>query len=338
MVQRNPDAQGRPDNTFTNPVGSVSDSSSYRSSPDQKTTWTDPDRRHTGQYSDVNPYFDQMRLARNKQDQDALYELAIQWEADYTNRQMQLAENKAILDEQRLYDHPLAQVARQRAAGINPDLEGSGSGTSSGSSAQLTNPGMADQTGQTKFSNQYDNAHLVFEGINTAASLVGALSGGVSNIMNAVSNMKILPSQIELNEANAVLSGAKAREIMHLLPGKKEGQLIANEGANLQNIAHGISNATNTLSFLAEISNLIDPSADDETLMPYLNSLGVPEQNQPYFRDIIKQMHANPQMREKYAKAELAAKWSEAENALYTDETVAEMTDLGYKIQYEQQY
>lgn len=330
-MPRNYDAQGRPvENTLTNPIGSVSDSTTYREGSNSGTTWTDSKGRHTGQYSKNNPYFDQMRLAQDKQDIDALYELAIQWEADYANRQMQLEENRAILEEQRQYDSPVEQIARQRAAGINPDLEGSSGGSSSsGSSAQLANPGMADQTGQTKFSNQYDNAHLVFEGINTASNLVGALAGGVSGIMNAVSNMKILPSQILLNEANAGLSSAKANEITELLAGKKEG-------VRLSNIAQGIQNSTATLQQLALFADLIDPNTPD--MAPHLTALGIPEAQIPAYTDMIKQMHANPKMREQYAKAEVGAKWSEAENALYTDAVVAEMTDLGYKIQYEQQY
>lgn len=288
--------------------------------------------RHTGNFSSSNPYLAQLQVATKNQDKDALYELAVQWEADYANRQMQLEENRAILEEQREYDSPLNQVRRQRQAGINPDIAGSGGSggsTASGSSAQLTNPGMADQTGQTKFSNAYDNTSLVFEGINTAANLAGTLAGGVSGIMNAVSNMKVLPSQIALNEANAGLSGAKANEINELLAGNKKR-------IDLSNVAQGIQNSTATLQQLAEFSNLISPDTAD--FSPILRSLGVSDENIAPYSDIIKQMHANPQMRDKYAKAELSARWSEAENAQYTDGIVAEMTDMNYKITYEQQH
>lgn len=345
MAKRNDNTQSRPSSgdMFVNPIGSTGQSTYRGETQEDPTTrytvyGTGGTARHNGYFSSNNPYFSQLQIANNNQDKDALYELAIQWEADYANRQIQLDENKKILDEQREYDSPLAQVQRAREAGINPDLEGSGSLGSSGSQAQLANPGMADQTGQSKFSNKYDNTALVFEGINTAAGTISALSSSVGTIMNAVSNLKTMPSQIALNEANAGLSDAKANEINELLDSKKEGQLISNEAGNLQNIGAGIKNATDTLSFLAEVSNLIDPSADDDTLMPYLNSLGVPEANQLPFRDIIRQMHANPQMRDKYAKAELSARWSETENAQYTDGIVAEMTEMDYKITYEQKH
>lgn len=268
-----------------------------------------------------------MRLARNKQDTDALYELAIQWEADYANRQMQLEENRAILEEQRRYDSPVEQVARQRAAGINPDIAaGSGSGTSAGSSAQLTNPGMADQTGQTKFSNLYDNASLVFEGINTAGNFLGTMATSVSGIMNAVSTMKMLPSQIAANEAHADLQGAQANEIRELLAGKKTG-------VSLQNVAQGIQNSSAILQQLAQFADLIAPDTPD--MAPHLTALGVPEAQIPAYSDLIKQMHANPKMREQYAKASTAAKFSEAENDMFTQDLVSGMVDLQYKMEYE---
>lgn len=326
-MPRNYDAQGRPENTLTNPVGSVSNTSTYREGSNSRTTWTDANRRHTGQYSDNNPYFDQMRLSQNKQDTDALYERAIEWEADYANRQMQLEENRAILEEQRQYDSPVEQVARQRAAGINPDLEGSSGGsTSAGSSAQLTNPGLADQTGQNKFSNLYDNAHMVFEGINTAGNFLGTMATSVSGIMNAVSTMKMLPSQIAANEAHADLQGAQANEIRELLAGKKKGQ-------TLSNIAQGIQNSSAIMSQLASFADLIAPDTPD--MAPHLTALGVPEAQIPAYTDFIKQMHANPKMRAQYAKASTAAKFSEAQNDMYTQDLVSGMVELQYKMEYE---
>lgn len=320
MANRNYGAQD-PRNSFTNPVGS---SSSF-----YEVKGTGGSTRHAGYFSPNNPYYAQLQVADNNQDMDALYELAVQWEADYANRQMQLDENREILEEQRLYDSPAEQIRRAREAGINPDISGSsGSGSGSGSSAQLANPGMADQSGQSKFSNKYDNTALVFEGLNSASNMAGTLMSGVSGIMNAVSNMKILPSEIALNEAQAGLQDAQANEVRSLLGGKVEGQ-------QLSNAFQGIQNSTAILQQLAQFSDLIAPDTEDMT--PYLTALGVPEANIPAYSGLIKQMHANPQMRDKYAKAEVSAKFSEAENAEYTQETVANMVELDRKIKYEKQ-
>ena len=335
MAHRNPDAQGRPDNLpdnpFTNPIGSVG-SSSYRDTVlsdagRNYTVYGDGGKaRHQGNFRSDNPYFEQLMLANNNQDKDALYELAIQWEADYANLNEQREYNKAVLEEQREYDSPVNQIARARAAGINPDLEGSSGGTSSGSSAQMQIPAMADQTGQTKFSNLYDNAHLVFEGINTAGNFLGTMATSVSGIMNAVSTMKMLPSQIAANEAHADLQGAQANEIRELLSGKKKS-------LDLSNAAQGIQNSTAILQQLASFADLISPDTPD--MAPHLASLGVPEAQIPAYTDFIKQMHANPKMRAQYAKASTAAKFSEAENDLYSQSLVSGMVELQYKMEYE---
>lgn len=338
MAGRNPDAskpnRGTTLDPFLNPVGSVQDSTSYRDTPPATdrnyTVYGEGGKaRHQGNFNNSNPYFEQLMLANNNQDKDALYELAIQWEADYANLQEQREYNRGVLEEQRTYDSPVNQIARARAAGINPDLEGSGGSTSSGSGAQMQLPAMADQTGQTKFSNQYDNTSLVFEGINTAANFAGTLTTGVSSIMNAVSQMKMVPSQIALNEANAGLDNAKANEINQLLSGRKKS-------LDLANVAQGISNSTATLQQLAAFSELIAPDTAD--MAPHLRALGVEEAQIAPYTDLIKQMHANPQMRDKYAKAELSARWSEEQNAQYTNAVVAEMTELQKSIDYEQKH
>lgn len=306
---------------FTNPVGSVHWHELYGNHGKH---------RHTAALHDGNPYKSQLLSATNNQDMDALYERAIEWEADYTNRQLQLQENKAILEEQREYDSPLAQAQRMREAGINPDLEGASISSGSGSgSAQLANPGMADQQGQTSFSNAYDNTRLAFEGINTAANVLGTMTGGVTSIMQAVSTFKTLPSQLRLNEAAAGLQDAQATQIRELLGGQKEA-------ISLSNAAQGIQNSSAILQQLATFASLISP--DTEDFAPHLTALGVPQESIPAYTSMIKQMHANPQMRQQYAAAEVGAKWSEAENAKYTEEIVAGMTDLAYNIQYEQQY
>lgn len=322
-------------NDFKNPVGSVSLDDYQGISSTQDNLPQDDSGvyqvigrggsvRHQGVFSSANPYLEQLKSANKNQDKDALYELAVQWEADYANRQQQLAENRAILEEQREYDNPVNQVARQRAAGINPDIAGSSSSgsTSSGSSAQLTNPGLADQNGQTKFSNKYDNTSQVFDGINTAANFISSLTGSVSGIMNSVSSLKMLPSQISLNEAQAGLQGAQANEIKELLSGKKKS-------LDLTNASQSIQNSSAILEQLASFADLISP--DTEDFSSILSSLGVSSENISPYTDIIKQMHANPVMREKYAKASTAAKFSEAENDIYTNEIVSGMVEVSQR-------
>lgn len=320
-------------NNFTNPYGAVLEyARDQRDLEDNGITQVIGKHgkvRHSGKFSSNNPYLAQLQVATENQDKDALYELAVQWEADYANRQMQLEENRAILEEQREYDSPLAQVQRQREAGINPDLaSGGSSGASSGSQAQLTNPGMADQQGQTKFSNAYDNTSLVFEGINAAANSVSSFAGAFSSIISGIDLIKTLPSRTRLNESQAGLMDAQATEVNALLNGKKKS-------LDLSNVAKGIQNSTATLQQLAQFAELISPDTAD--FAPHLQALGVEEANIAPYTDIIKQMHNNPEMRAKYATNTLAAKWSEAENAQYTEELIGRFVSSELKIKAHEQ-
>lgn len=281
--------------------------------------YTDQRGRHTGYFSENNPYFGQLRITRDKQDIDALYERAIEWEADYANRQMQLEENRAILEEQREYDLPINEVARQRAAGINPDIAGSGSGSGSGSDAQLTNPGMADQQGQTKFGNYYDNANLVLSGISTAVNFVSGLSSGVSGILNAVSNFKLVPSQIALNEANAGLANAEANQINTLLDGKKQNLDLTNSGLE-------ISNAANKFSLASSLAEKISP--DTEDIPAEILKLGVSGDDATEYSDLVKLFHAHPALKAQFAADKTKQTWNEAENAEFTREMVSQIVDL----------
>lgn len=290
-------------NDLVSPVGSVTD-----------VYGTSGSLRHTGIFRDENPYLNQLNLASKNQDKDALYELAIQWEADYVNRQMQLEENRAILKEQRDYDDPLSQVARQRAAGINPDLEGSGSGaTSSGSQAQLTNPGMADQTGQTKFSNAYDNTALVFEGVNSAANVLSSFSGVFSSIGNTIAQFKLLPSQIAANTAQAGLQDAQAKEIKELLSGKKKSL--------------DLTNALQYIDTVGNLANMIKTDATDEEFAQLVSSAGFSQAEQPGVISAIKQAQTQPGFLANYKNQVLADRQAQAELEKYTSEVFSNLVE-----------
>ena len=220
-------------NDLTNPIGSVS------------VYGTGGKKRHVGNFSDSNPYLDNLNVANNNEDKDALFERAVEWEADYANLQEQRAYNREVLEEQREYDSPVNQIARQRAAGINPDIASGSNGGSSigGSSAQMNIPSMADQQGQTKFSNKYDNLNNVFNGINAASSMLSSLTSGYGNIVAGISQLKTLPSQVSLNEANAAAASAQANELTALLEGKKKS-------IDLDNISRYMGHVSNLQGLL----------------------------------------------------------------------------------------
>lgn len=255
--------------------------------------------RHRGAFGDDNPYFQQLQYANNNQDKDALYELAIQWEADRAN-----------LLEQREYEDPINQIKRQRAAGINPDIAagGSGAGTSAGSSAQI-----ADQTGQTKFSNKYDNTHLALEGINTAVNAVGTFVGAYGTIADSITKFKALPSQIASNEAGANLANAQAGEINSLLSGKKKSL--------------DLGNALQFIDTIGGLSSMIAPDADDESFNNLVASAGIPEAERAGAVSAIRSAQKNPEFLQNYKNNILADRQAQAQLEHYTSEVFSKLID-----------
>lgn len=270
--------------------------------------------RHKGVLSDGNPYVPQLAVATDKQDIDALYAGAMDYEA-----------KKAVLDEQREYDLPEKKVARDRAAGINTDLPGSSgsAGSAGGSSAQ-----MQGLTNETKYSNFYDNANLVIGGIGAAANLMSSFAGSFGTIVNAASTIATLPSQINLNKSTANLQDAQANEITTLLD---------NKDTNLKNanILQGVQTTSGLLQQLAGISDLIAPDAGRDNIISSLKGLGMSEDESVLgtYADIIGQFHASPEKRKQYAKSKLSAQYAEEELKQTTPKFIADITANGLQVQ-----
>lgn len=278
------------DNGFVNPYGSA-DYTVVRG--------TGGKVRHRGEFSEDNPYLAQLEAASNNQDKDALYELAIQWQADRAN-----------LLEQREYDDPVNQIKRQRAAGINPDIAGSNGagGTSAGSSAQI-----ADQTGQTKFSNKYDNINNTLNGVNTAVNAIGTFVGAYGTIADSITKFKSLPSQIASNEAGANLANAQAGEINSLLSGKKKSL--------------DLGNALQFIDTIGGLSSIIAPDADDESFNNLVASAGIPEAERAGAISAIKSAQQNPEFLQNYKNNILAERQAQAELEHYTSEVFSTLVE-----------
>lgn len=287
-------------NDLTNPVGSVV----YNAYGNGGSL------RHTGNFYTNNPYLDDLKVARDNQDIDALYERAVEWDADWFNLQEQRAYDKAVLDEQRDYDSPVNQIARQRAAGINPDIagSGSGSGSSSGSSAQMTPRQIADQQGQTKFSNKYDNLNNVFNGINAGANVLSSVVGAYGAIADSVMKFKSLPSQIALNNSTAKLNTTKADEISQLLSGKKTGQAL--------------DNGLKFVNLIGSLGNMIKPDASDEEFAALVEQAGIEEASRPGYISAIKQAQSQPGFLSNYKSDILSERDAEAQLQVYTQEAL----------------
>lgn len=269
--------------------------------------------RHGGNFGSSNPYAEQLAVATNNQDKDALYEKAVNWEADH-----------AALLEQRAYDSPVAQVARQRAAGINPDLQSSGGsgGISSGSSA------VQPQTqGQTKMSNAYDNTQNVLSGIDTAVNAISSFTGAYTGIVGALDTLATQHSRINLNDAQANLANTQANEANQLLEGKKKGQTLANAG-------QAIKNSTDILGHLAGVSQLLSADSNDESILGTIKGLGLSEDEATLnsYKDIVKKFHANPAMQKQFYEDSLGSRFAKKRDETFDDTFIAEV--VGFEMRF----
>lgn len=274
------DAYERYINGLDNPIGSVMEFDESVGRGRNKYS-SDLLERHAGQFSPDNPLLKQLAVATNKQDIDALYEQAVNWET-----------NNAILQEQREYDLPENEIARQRDAGINPDLTGSGSGSGGiGSGSAKMNPVQ----GQTKFSNSYDNMTNVINGINTVVGGITGFVNAYTSVVGAMDTLATQQSRINLSDAQASLGNAQAKEINDLLVGKKEGISLSNAGQAIEN-----SNAV--LGHLANLSQLLSADSTDESILSSIKSLGLSEDEGVLgnYKDIVKSFHKNPEMQKKF--------------------------------------
>lgn len=304
--------------SLVNPVGSVVD-----------VFGTGGRLRHTGVFSDDNSVLNQLISASSNQDKDALYERAVNWEIENARLQEQREYDESRLQEQRAYDDPFAQVMRSRAAGINLDVQGgSGStgGVSTGSAAQLQSLPANPIEGQTKFSNFYDNANTIFNGINTASNLVSTFVGGYSAIADSILKFRELPSRIKFNQANAILLGAQANEVSQLLEGKKSYQKLLNSGIS-------IDNANKVLTSLSSMRELLTADSD---ITPFLNAMSVDPSYHDDMKSAFKELMSTPMVSSRDNSAHVAAARSSSERDVFNKEyfdrfvgKLAELDELG---------
>lgn len=268
--------------------------------------------RHSGAISKDNPYYSSLMMSSNNQDKDALYELAIQWEADNAN-----------LQEQREYDLPINQVQRQREAGINPDLTGSsgsntGSGVGSGSSAHI-----ADQTGQTKFKNQYDDTNTWFNGIATAGQFVSSVSGSISSLMSGISALRNSTSMGKLYDAQSNLVNAQADTVNALLDGSVEAQ-------KLSNIDGFINNS-------ARFSQILGKDFTDEQAAEIYSAAGISEDQFGGYNSAVRAIHERPDVASNWYRSKVGERYTKAQNQKYTEDYITQFVAREAEIQTDSQ-
>lgn len=271
--------------------------------------------RHEGIFSAENPYYQQMIRSKNKQDIDALYERAVEWEAQALRTAQDRDYSEQTRDEQREYDSPIQRVARDRAAGINSDLIGgsAGSAGSAGSSGAISNAIEQQDpvTGQTKFSNKYDNINSFSNALSSVGNFVSSAIGGFGTIVSGISQLKLLPSQLKLSETGAKVASETADNVI--------SQSKLDTALKAQNVA------TNGFQQIKDLSSFFNSETSDEDIINTLGALGVPAEEHQNKLYGIRQYQSNPAWKAFEEGQKKVANENEAYNQVYTPSFLSRM-------------
>lgn len=263
--------------------------------------------RHAGTFSNTNPYAAQIAAATNNQDRDALYERAINWESD-----------RAALLEQREYDDPVNQVARQRAAGINPDIAGAGGSVSSGSSA------VQPQTqGQTKMSNAYDNTQMALDGVNTAMNVVQTVGGFALAAEQFFEAVSTFPTRRNILKNQESLTTTQAN-----IASETQGSTI--EAVNASNKT---SVAFDFMQQVVQATSMFSKDMTRDQRRKLLTSAGLSDDSGvDKLLDACEVYETNPVVKEQYDSAQLAANERASEVSVFDTDYINQINELQKEI------
>lgn len=267
---------------FTLPIGAIIENMNQ---PAESTIirGTGGGARHGASFSPDNPAVPFLDVATNNQDIDALFSRGVEWEFDLANYLRQRADARADLLEQREYELPINQVARERDAGINPDIAGSGGsgGVSSGSSATVNPVAMADQASNVNTKNSYETTDRVIAGINTGISLVQTFAGAATAATQMYEAFTLLPSRQRIASAQADQAETQAA-----ISAATKGDVIKGKG---------LQTAVQSAELVKTLASMFDEDATVESISAALPGYGVAADVLPGIAQSVYDYRKSPQ-------------------------------------------
>lgn len=263
-------------------------------------------------FSPENPYYQQMAYAVKKSDLIELQQQAIRWEAEQQSYQQQMADQERLRDEQREYDSPAAQLARQRQAGINPDLSGSAGGAAGGSagSAPISAPDLADAQAPD-FVTPQEEANTIFNGINTAVSALSGITGTLNAGVEFAKSLASFADMIDVTHS-AARSAVAAANVDEAIAGDQIQQ-------------SQLSTLRSRLSYIEESAPLFRGDESDAEILETFKNLG--DQNPEASAGAYKRYRDNPEQQAAYQQALLAEKQARAANQTASFDFLVDMAD-----------
>lgn len=263
-------------------------------------------------FSPENPYYQQMAYVTKKSDLIELQQQAIRWEAEQQSYQQQMADQERLRDEQREYEHPAAQLARQRQAGINPDLSGSAGASVGGSSgsAPISAPDLADAQAPD-FVTPQEEANTIFNGINTVVSAFSGITGTLNACVDFAKSLASFDDMISLTHS-AARSADAAANVDEATAGDKIQQ-------------SQLSTLRSRLSYIEESAPLFRGDEEDDEIIETFKNLG--DLNPEASAGAYKRYRDNPNQQAAYQKALLFEKQARAANQTATFDFLVDMAD-----------
>ena len=249
---------------------------------------------HYGDFTDNNPHYQQMKANPNmpRQDIDALYSRAVEWQANYYSTL-----------EQRDYADPMNEIQRQRRAGYNPDLAGA-SGVSSGSSGTSSGASVPASSSDVSFSNRYENASTIFQGVQTACNVVNTIASFGTATIDAVEKVRTMPSRVSLANTQAYVADQAKDEIVQ---------------------SQSLSNVNDRLGLVNQLSAFFTPDSTAEDYVNILGALGFSGEEIPGYERSIREYHTNPAYKAYYEDNVKRLNDLSAYNAVYTTDVQNEL-------------
>lgn len=260
-------------------------------------------------WSPDNPAARQLEFSRNKQDYKAVLQAAIDWEIAQQKYQQEMSDQERLRDEQREYDNPAAQLARERSAGVNSDIAGGSVGSAgSGGSSPISAPTMAETDINAQMATPYATADRVFAGIQAVSSGISSVSSALDIGLNFVEKIQTWSDRMQLSSNAAKLSDQ-----------------IVKRGA--------LDVVDNSLSLIGRLGSTLDGTKDytDEELSQYISDW-TGEQDDGSKLRMLKHYMQSPAAQKQYADIARSAMKSQAAFKSIPLNFFAEQAEFGYKI------
>lgn len=260
-------------------------------------------------WSAGNPAAWQLQYARNKQDYKAILQAAIDWEIAQQKYRQEMSDSERLRDEQREYDSPANQIARERAAGINSDLVGGAAGSSSsGGSSPISAPTMAETDINAPMSSPYATLDRVFSGVQSVASGLSAFSGSLDIGLNFVEKLQTWSDRLQISSNAAKLSQQQV----------KRGALDV---------------VDDSLSLIGRLGSVLDGTKEytDEELTQYISDWTGEKDDGSKLR-MLKHYMSSPAAQKQYADVARSSMASQAAYKAIPLDFFMNQAEFGYKI------